>query len=309
MRKWILWALLILGIAIGAEYYFIPSQLHIASSRYVKCSSRPAALLLLDEKNWLQWWPSKSLDKGCWNLHTLNFNIVSSSPYAANISIGENKDSLSSLIDIILYKNDSTGIEWKCDMQAGNDPYHRIINYYRALKIKKSMDELMNAFVAYAGNGKNVYGVEIDKRKFKDTFMISTQTTVPTPPDISTIYRVVDKLILYAASKDAHAINPPMLNIDAANPSGYILKIAIPINKEIPSSDSFRFRFMIQGNTLFAPVTGGPKTIENAIQQMRLYISDYHYSSPAIPFESMVTDRSKETDTTKWVTHIFYPVM
>jgi hypothetical protein len=309
MKKWITGILIILGIAIGAEYYLIPAHLHITSSRYVKCSSRPAADLLFNSSNWNKWWSYTSEDT-IRSTHSVSFYIANRSPFAAAVSINEGShDTISSVISIILYKNDSTGIEWKCDLDAGIDPYNRIVNYYRAVNIKKSMDEFMNAFAGFSGNDKNVYGVSVDKRKFKDTFMISTQTTVSTQPNNQLIYSTIEKLNNYASSNGAHAINPPMLNIDSTSPGVYTLKLAIPINKEIPTNDSFRFRFMIQGNTLFAQVTGGPKTIENAIRQMRLYIGDYHYSSPAIPFESLVTDRSKETDTAKWVTNIFYPVM
>ena len=39
------------------------------------------------------------------------------------------------------------------------------------------------------------------------------------------------------------------------------------------------------------------------------YFLDSKRASPAIPYELMVTDRSAETDTAKWVTRLYYPIM
>ena len=36
-------------------------------------------------------------------------------------------------------------------------------------------------------------------------------------------------------------------------------------------------------------------------------MTDNALSSPAIPFESLVTNRMQEPDTSKWVTKIYYP--
>ena len=63
------------------------------------------------------------------------------------------------------------------------------------------------------------------------------------------------------------------------------------------------------GNILITEVKGGSNKINNAYKQIRNYISDYNRIAPAIPFESLVTDRSKEPDSSKWVTRIYYPVM
>jgi hypothetical protein len=37
-------------------------------------------------------------------------------------------------------------------------------------------------------------------------------------------------------------------------------------------------------------------------------MSDYQQTAMAIPFESLVTDRSREPDTLKWITNIYVPV-
>jgi hypothetical protein len=65
---------------------------------------------------------------------------------------------------------------------------------------------------------------------------------------------------------------------------------------------------MVPGRFLKTEVTGGPYIIEHAHKMMQQYFEDYKRTSMAIPFEYLVTDRSKEPDTAKWVTRIYGPV-
>jgi hypothetical protein len=63
------------------------------------------------------------------------------------------------------------------------------------------------------------------------------------------------------------------------------------------------------GNILITEIKGGSASIDKAFKEMENYVSDYRRTPPAIPFQSLVTDRMKEPDTSKWITRIFYPVM
>ena len=63
------------------------------------------------------------------------------------------------------------------------------------------------------------------------------------------------------------------------------------------------------GNILITEVKGDNKEIQKAYTQIQHYISDYKRIAPAIPFESLVTDRRKQPDSSQWVTKIYYPVM
>jgi hypothetical protein len=178
----------------------------------------------------------------------------------------------------------------------------------QAVQIKKCMKELMAAYNRYVSVTKNVYEFNIEKTRFKDTFMISNQIVLTHPPLTTEIYNQIDKLKTYALSNKAYAINAPMLNMETTA-TGIVVKTALPINKEISSADGFQFRFMVQGNTLVANVIGGPATIDRAILQLKNYVSDNRMSSPAIPFQSLITDRTIELDSSKWITKVFLPVM
>ena len=84
--------------------------------------------------------------------------------------------------------------------------------------------------------------------------------------------------------------------------------VALPVNKKIDNKGDVFFVRMVPGRFLTSEVTGGPYTIQHAHRMMDQYFKDFNRTTMAIPFEYIVTDRLKETDTSKWVTRIYGPV-
>jgi hypothetical protein len=99
-----------------------------------------------------------------------------------------------------------------------------------------------------------------------------------------------------------------MLNIQHKDITHFQTMVAIPVNKAVKEQNDFVIKNMVPGNLLVAEVSGGGHTISNAFAQMENYLTDHQFESPAIPFYSLITDRIAETDTSKWVTRISYPV-
>jgi len=100
-----------------------------------------------------------------------------------------------------------------------------------------------------------------------------------------------------------------MLNITKVSPASYQVSMALPVDKMI-STDKGTFinKMVAGGNLLVTDVKGGPNTIADALGQIKQYMKDHKLISPAMPFESLVTDRVAERDTSKWVTKIYYPI-
>ncbi len=98
-----------------------------------------------------------------------------------------------------------------------------------------------------------------------------------------------------------------MLHV-TGNSSGFKTMVAIPVNKIIAENNNILYKRMVPGKILVTEVTGGTYTTTQALKQLETYINDYQLKSPAIPFESLVTDRLKEADTLKWITRIYYPI-
>ncbi len=87
--------------------------------------------------------------------------------------------------------------------------------------------------------------------------------------------------------------------------------LAISIDTIIPVKAKYFITRMVpmKDRFLITEVAGGPSGIAKAKDAVEKYMRDHSLSSPASPFEVLVTDRSKEMDSAKWVTKIIYPSM
>ena len=99
-----------------------------------------------------------------------------------------------------------------------------------------------------------------------------------------------------------------MMNVTDLGNKKFEAMVALPTNKEVRSQGSFFFKNMIRGNFLTTEVTGGNAAVANAAQEIQYYIDDYKRSAMAIPFESLIVDRSVETDSSLWITKLYFPV-
>lgn len=80
-------------------------------------------------------------------------------------------------------------------------------------------------------------------------------------------------------------------------------------SKTVQNSERFIIKKMVAGKILISEIKGGSGNAEAGIKILESYMDDYHLTSPAISFQSLVTDRQKEKDSSKWVTKIYYPIM
>ena len=87
--------------------------------------------------------------------------------------------------------------------------------------------------------------------------------------------------------------------------------VAIPTNKVLPDNGNIAFKILLadKDKTLTAEVQGGLQNIKKAYEELNMYMKDYNLSSRVIDWQSLITDRSKETDSTKWITKIYIPVV
>lgn len=102
-----------------------------------------------------------------------------------------------------------------------------------------------------------------------------------------------------------------MLNIERIDSSHYETMVAIPVDKELNEEQNVSTSIMLtmKDRFLFSEVTGGAATIQKAHEAIHKYMLDHVLTAPAIPFDILITDRSKETDTSKWRTAVYFPSM
>jgi hypothetical protein len=163
---------------------------------------------------------------------------------------------------------------------------------------------------AFYSKTENIYGINIRQESVVDSILIFTHARSTEYPSVSFIYVLVDELKNYIKSQSANETGFPMLNVGSRDSTGYLVRVAIPVDKRLPSVGNISYKWMLGGGKILTTeIKGGVEATNRASIQMNNYITDYHLSAPAIPFLSLVTDRRKEPDSSKWVSKIYYPIM
>jgi hypothetical protein len=153
-----------------------------------------------------------------------------------------------------------------------------------------------------------VYGIVITEGNTTDSALVSTERTFDQYPSDSVIYGLVAKLRQFVERNGGHETGYPMLNVTKELGGMCKVEVGLPIDGHMDGKGDIRWRQLIRVVFLEADVQGGDSTVRKAVGQMANYISDYQRTVMAIPYQSLITDRMKERDTTKWVTRLYVPV-
>jgi hypothetical protein len=305
MKKWLIGLLLALVIATVGIYVFIPADIKIRKVMAIRANEKGIYTFIQQQANMAKWWPgmdtSLSFNGGRYTIQKPLYKGVV-------IDIDKNGTSFNSELQIIPLGVDSIQAVWTTSIPGGADPFSRIIHYNKAADIKKDMEYIFIAMKGFMERMENVYGIKVERAKIKDTLLITTSATTKGLPDNVAIYELVQQLEKHIATGGTAAVNVPMLHIFTEDSISFNTMVAIPINKELPETNTYRIKRMVPGNVLITEIKGGPATIQNALHQLDVYRGDYHYTSPAKPFQSLITNRAATTDTSKWITKLYWPV-
>ncbi|MBL7743218.1 MAG: hypothetical protein JNN00_07035 [Chitinophagaceae bacterium] len=314
MKRFFTIAGTILFLLLASVYVLIPEKLNIASAVSYNANREGVFRFLINDTNWQKWWPgtvSKNED-GSIMLASggYNFQVEKIMYDIIRLKTGNNKPD-SVLLRIVPYKIDMIGIELSTSVNNGMNPFSRIAGYFRAREIKKVFDKIVSALEKYTGDIRNIYGgINIRNEKVQYQHLVSVKQALSHYPSTQEIYTIIEKLRNYIRVRGAKELFSPMLNIRKADSSSYIVQLGLPTDKDLPEDGDISSKWMMKnGNILAGEVAGGPGQIEAAMKQFEQYILDYQRSIIAIPFQMLISDRTKEPDSSKWVTRIYYPVV
>lgn len=317
MKKWLIGLLALLIITLAGIYIFIPGSIKISETAVVTCKINYVNRYLLDDREWVKWWPAGNSGNQTIQLpadSSVDYNGYSyriSNLYYHKIEVltRDNKGLNSvSIINILDLNNGSVAIHWQDNILTGLNPIKRIRKYQFAKTLKNNMTGILSSASAFLNRKENIYTTDIREVVIKDTAMISLTSVFTNHPGIPDVYEAINKVRKYISVKGAKETNYPMLNIRDSDDNRYIMMVAIPTDKVLDGDDKFKLKRMPVTRILETEIKGGPSTIRNAFNQMQNYSVDYHLGSSALPFESLVTNRINEPDTTKWVTRLYYPI-
>lgn len=227
---------------------------------------------------------------------------------AISIQTKDKNFSINSSIYFIQLNTDTVQVEWKYSLTAASGPFSRLRLYWVAKKIRHNLVSVMKSMKAFLEKQGNVYGVNFYETMSKDSTLVVTKGTYSSYPSTTEIYNLISQLKKYIAAQGAKENNFPMLNVKKLNESEFETMVAISINKYLPGNGEIFFRRFVPWKMQAADVRGGSYTVEDALKQMKIYMNDYHKTAMALPFQSLVTDRSKQPDTLQWITRIYTPI-
>jgi hypothetical protein len=294
MKKW----LLIFGIIaiLGSIYILIPAKLTISQIVTSKCSITAADRYFLDTSQWRKWWP-KDLD--------CRYKITGVLYNQVHVQLQNKGDlTLSVTLRIAQLHKDSVLFGDECLVSA-----NRLTIYRQAKEIRENMIAILSAFKKFSEDQRNIYGVNIEHTFSKDSILVTLSGYTAAYPMTDYIYRLIDSVKQYVNDQGAAAIDPsPLLNIEKLADSRFRTMVAFSVNKQLTGTRRIIVKRFVPWKMIEAEVHGGVYTVDRAMEQLFKYRDDKLLSIMSIPFQTLITDRRKEQDTTKWVTKVSAPI-
>lgn len=312
MKKWLIGiCITLLLLFLAGSYYFIPEKLLI--SREITANSNQSGVfrLLSNHTNWENWWPGKIIDKdndSVFEFKGHEFKLNDIRYNALSIIIQTNQHADTSILHMMPLGADSSKIVWDALMSTGNNPFLKISQYLKAKKLRNSLDMILDTLQSFISKRENIYGFNIKEEQVKIEYVVSTKKVFSKYPETEAIYEMINSIKKYISQSQAMEEDYPMVNITVRD-NGYLAQVGIPVDREIPQKDQFFLKRLLKnGNILVAEMKGGRSVSDSAMKKMELFASDHRLFNIALPFLSLITDRTKEKDSSKWVTKIYYPV-
>lgn len=305
MNKLIAGIILLTTLLLTSVYLIIPRHIRAEASVTMHAAMPAVSRTLQANDNWKKWWPSETAFHFSGKEYFISGKIFN----AFDIDIIDGKDSLRSRLVLALTEVDSTLAGWTAEMSSSINPFKRVAQYRRIKNLQKNMLSILNSMKAFMEETENIYGIHVTETTVRDSVLIFTRRAFTHFPSAQEIDALIQQLKKYIAANKAIEKNYPMLHVMKADTTHYEAMVAIPVDRRLPETKNFVPKFLLKGgNILEAEVKGGPHTIENAFREFEHYRSDHKYTSPAIPYQLLITDRVREADTSQWITRLYYPV-
>ena len=316
MKKLLLVLLVALVVFVTGIYLFIPSNLTISSATTVKTTDNGVERFVMDESKWALWWHYKNPYEATYLKAPATFFTTNGDDFSMGdkfyksvaIHIKHHELQLDSKLLVVRLALDSTGIEWKCTMEAGNNPFSRFRTYLQAKQVKQNMDEVLANLKGFLSKDENVYGITIERNYLKDTLYVTAKTVVAFYPSTQTIYELINKIKSFITANGANQTGSPIFHVTDFGNHQLQLMAGVPTDKNMAEKDGFGVRHMVPGSFMITEVVGGDHAINKASQSLQQYFSDFHKTSMAMNFTMLVTDRILQPDSSKWITKLYQPV-
>ena len=311
MKK-ILIVVAVLLCALLISYLALPAKLQISKVALLSSNKRKAYRCLTEEhllNKFLERSNAPSIQPGyAFTNNGLTFLFRQRMFDLVEVGIVSGQDTLESFISLRELSPDSSALQWSSTLPPTNNPFSRISNYWKGRKVYNSMSEILERYEKLVVNDEEVYELKIERALVTDSLLVTTKKTTPLYPTRSEYYAMINQLQGYIREAGAAPANFPMLNISTTDSTSFITTVAVPVNKVLPGKGDITFKRMFPGNILITEVRGNTEAIEKGFRGLNNFVSDYQLVPPAISFQSLVTDRMAQVDSSQWITKLYFPV-
>lgn len=299
------------ALAVGAVYLFIPAKITVSKVVTVKLPASRMPDFFLDMDIAGKWMPGTRSGTGkCFQEKDgTAFCIIDNG--TGNVVINTKAGNLPDAYAYVYFDNlraDSAAVTYTVSYSAGNSPFSRLNTYLAAHRLKTHINRAFDSLVALTQNKQKLYGFQPVHEQVKDTLSISRKKILDHYPGIHETDSLLQQLRQYVQQQGATVTRPGMMHVLQTDKNSYEVMVALPIDRVIPNAGDFILKRMPNGKIIAATITGGLYTIRKELLELEQYKNDRLLTSPAIPYQSMVTNRAAEPDTGKWVTVLYYPV-
>ena len=291
----------------------IPSRVEADEAVFVKAKKNTVNRAINNIHLWKQWWPdtaNHTLTGNALSYHNAIYQPHLPGLYAIAVEVSQGSKTYNTVLSITSYSTDTVLLSWKGSIPVSGNPFTRISRYLHAKKMPDDMRAILYAAQKFMGDPQNIYGIKITNQIVKDTLLLNTQATFTHSPSTGDIYTLINKLTKAANKAAVPVTGYPMMNIVKEDSSTYLLRVALPVSQPVKEEHGIMIKRMVRGNILVSnDITGGSSAVEHASEQMMHYVQDHNKTMPAISFQSLITNRQLEKDSTKWITRIYCPVI
>ncbi|MGZ3756520.1 MAG: hypothetical protein ACXVAY_08935 [Mucilaginibacter sp.] len=309
LKKVLAGVLILFSILFSGIYLIIPAHMASKHEVVIATAEMHAFKFLTNKNQWAKWWPGQSdTQAGVFSYKDSKYVLKSISNSAIEIIRQHNNLSINSKISFIATDKGRVKVDWIIQEPSGRNPFKIVRQYLEIKRNEDNLAKILNALKAFLEDDRNIYHIDVKLSTVKDSLVYATQVTMAQYPSMDKVYRMIDVLKKQIALQHGKQIDDPMLNIHQIGINNYAVMVGIPVDKMLKNQHGSFINKMVLGNILTAKVTGGINTIRTSVEALESYRKDYGLISPAMPFESLKTNRMAEKDTSKWVTNLFYPI-
>jgi hypothetical protein len=307
MKKNFIW--IIVGLAISfCIVQLLPTTKIVSETVDVDCPIDALNRNISNPSNWTKWWPGNKLNNSKYSflekeilINKILLNGFEGQTQSRGKQIKINLQALT-------INSYTSQINLTTQYAFSSNVVTKLMQYVSLLKDKSDFTKFLQQMQAVFSSTEKTYGFNIERQRVPNSSYISVKQSFTRSPTTEDIYSMVRELEKYIALQNSRVVNAPIVNIYTDTNKEYEVMVAIATDRDLPSNTQFFLKNMMLGNIMVAEVKGDRKKIDECIQAMKYYISDYKKSSPAIYFERLITDRLAEKDSTQWLTTINYPI-